>query len=203
MKLLSAAVRLVIGVTLAIVVLPWCFALLWYRIGLAYGTPFHPWSLLIGLAVASALVWWRKPNWLIHTLIHESCHAVVCVLLRVKITAFQATDGQGGAVIHRKVDPLRTTLIALAPYTLPLLLAPVLVLRHITPAPSTLAMVLNFLVGFLTVHHLHGLYHNVRINFWGRQADLTRAGKVLSLVVITGVHALLAAWWVAVIWRVS
>jgi len=146
MRVVSAALRLVIGIVLAIVALPWCFALLLQRAQLVHGTPFHPWALAAGVILAAALVWWRKPNWLVHTFIHEACHAMLCVVLRVRISSFQATDGRGGAVIHQKVDPLRTTVIALAPYTLPLLLAPVLLLRQFTPVPSTLGMVLTFLV---------------------------------------------------------
>lgn len=200
MGVISATVRVAIGVVLAVVALPWCVHLLTTSIALAHGLPSHPWSLASGLLLGAGLVWWRKPNWLVHTFIHEACHAVLCIVLRVRITAFQATDGQGGAVLHRKVDPLRTTLIALAPYTLPLLLGPLLLARQMIEVPSTAGRVLTFLVGFFTVHHLHGLYHNIRINFWGRQADLTRAGKILSLVVILGVHCLLGAWWVAVLW---
>ena len=181
MRLVSAALRAVIGVLLAILALPWCFHLLVVQLRLAHGAPWHPWALSAGLLLAAGLVW--------------------CVALRVRITAFQATDGRGGAVLHQKVDPVRTTIIALAPYTLPLLLAPLLLVRQfLVTVPSTGGAIATFLVGFLTVHHLHGLYHNVRINFWGRQADLTRAGKILSLVVILGIHCLLAAWWVAVLW---
>ncbi|MDA3963674.1 MAG: M50 family metallopeptidase [Planctomycetota bacterium] len=201
MNLFSGAVRLVLGVILALVALPACFHVLVTVVQGLYGSPGHPWALIAGVASAAALVWWRKPNWLIHTLIHEACHAIVAALFGVKVKAFQATDGQGGAVIHAKVDPVRTTIIALAPYTVPLLLGPVLIGRALVTAPSTAAVVLTFLCGFLAVHHLHGLYHNVRINFWGKQADLTRAGKVLSLVVIVGVHALLAAAWLEVLWE--
>ncbi len=200
MYLLSAALRLAIGVVLALTLLPWTGALLLEHLRQVHGAPWHPWALGAGLAVAAALVWWRKPNWLIHTVIHEAAHAVVCTLLGVRIRSFQATDGQGGAVIHARVDPLRTTIIALAPYTLPLLLGPALLARWLVPVPSTAGVILTFVVGFLSVHHLHGLYHNVRINFWGRQADLSRAGKLLSVVVILAVHALLAAAWLNVLW---
>ena len=43
----------------------------------------------------------------------------MCIFLRVPIRGFTATDGQGGAVEHRKVDPLRTVVILIAPYVMP------------------------------------------------------------------------------------
>lgn len=197
---LAGVVRTLLGAALAVLVLPACTTLLWAELTDLHAPPPHPWALGLGAALGSALVWWRRPNWLVHTLIHESCHALVATLLGVRVRAFQATDGQGGAVIHAKVDPLRTTLIALAPYLLPLLLAPALLARVLVAAPGTAAMTLHLAIGFLTVHHLHGLYHNVRLNFWGRQADLTRAGKLLSLVAILAVHALLAVGWLRAVW---
>ena len=130
----------------------------------------------------------------------EACHAIACILLGVRIHNFQATDGDGGAVIHDKTDPLRTIIIALAPYTLPLLLAPVLIARSLI-GPGTGEMILTGVAGFLLVQHLHGLYHNVRLNFWGRQADLTRAGKLLSIGVIASCLCVVLAWWLHVIYK--
>jgi hypothetical protein len=95
---------------------------------------------------------------------------------------------------------VRATVIALAPYTLPVLLAPVLVLRIFAPEPSIWRATLAAAAGFFFVHHLHGLWHNVRLNFWGRQADLAKAGRPLSAVVISGVLCLVLTWWLDVLW---
>jgi len=199
--MLGGTLRLILGILALLFVLPAC-ATVTARVALGtHGPPAAGGALLIGVLLAAALVWWRRPNWLIHTAIHEACHALFCVLLGVRIRSFQATDGRGGAVIHSRVDPVRTTLIALAPYVWPLLLTPVLALRWWVDGPGAGRVLLTFLCGFLAVHHLHGLYHNVRLNFWGRQADLTRAGKVLSLAAIASAHCLWAAAWLAVVFH--
>ena len=63
-----------------------------------------------------------------HTFIHECCHHhVLALFVRVKGSGLR---DKGGYVTHIKTDPLRTILIAIAPYTLPLLLAPALFAFH-------------------------------------------------------------------------
>lgn len=146
------------------------------------GPPEDVVPLAVGALLGATLAWWRRPSWLVHTAIHEACHALVCLLLLVRVRQFQISDGQGGAVLHDRVDWLRTTLIAIAPYTLPLLLAPALVAQELTP--PRWRPLLGVVIGVLAVHHLHGLWHNVRLNFRGRQSDLARVGRGLSLVLI-------------------
>lgn len=192
--MLMSAIKLVAGVAILVAGVPAAAMFFWNRLQLVDGLPPYPAALGIGLACGVALILWKKPNWLIHTLIHEACHAIACVLLGVRVHNFQATDGKGGAVIHDKTDPLRTIIIALAPYTLPLLMAPVLIIRTLMD-PGRAEMIVTGFVGFLLTDHLHGLYHNVRLNFWGKQADLTRAGKLLSIGVIASCLFLVLAWW--------
>jgi hypothetical protein len=148
------------------------------------GPPQDAAHLAAGVALGLGLVWWKRPNWLVHTTIHETCHALVCLLLLVPVRSFQVSDGRGGAILHDRTDWLRTMLIAIAPYTLPLLLVPALLVQEHGPAGWRAGA--TFAVGLLAVHHLHGLWHNVRLNFLGRQGDLARVGRILSLVLIAG-----------------
>src|SRR4051812_13266574 len=46
----------------------------------AHGAPQDAAWFVGGILVAAALVWWRRPNWLVHTFVHESCHAVACLV---------------------------------------------------------------------------------------------------------------------------
>lgn len=171
----------------------WTVQTCWERL------PTFPQATAVGAGIGLALILWRKPNRLIHTLIHEVCHAILCLLLLVPVRGFQASDGQGGQVIHDKTDPLRTILICLAPYTLPLLLAPALIANHWIDEPQQ-ASILAGIIAFLYLHHVQGLVRNVRLNFWGKQADLTKAGKVLSLVAIPTVLLLVTDWTLRVLW---
>lgn len=184
MRLLSIPLAALLALTLV----PWLalrVARTWLQLR---GQPEDAFALATGVLLAAALVWWRRPNWLVHTLIHEACHALVATVLLVRVRAFQASDGQGGAVLHDRVDWPRTVLIAIAPYTLPLLLLPALLAQE--TVPLRWRPLASFAVGALAVHHLHGLWHNVRLNFLHRQADLPRVGRLLSLVLISA--ALLA-----------
>ena len=162
------------------------------------GQPQDSTQLLAGVGLGALLVWWRRPNWLIHTIIHETCHALVALLLLVPVRQFQVSDGQGGAVLHDKVDWLRTTLIAIAPYALPLLLVPALIAQEF--APPAWRPAATFAIGLLAVHHLHALWHNVRLNFLGRQSDLARIGRLLSLVLIACALLALSGWMLRVLW---
>ncbi len=180
---MGIVIRFILAGLIAFFAIPWCATYFWQGAQLV-GWPDAGWWTIGAVALASVMVWWRKPNWLIHTMIHEASHAIVCWALLVRVRSFQASDGQGGKVIHDKTDPIRTTLIALAPYTVPLLLIPALVAHHF--ASGAARSWAAALVGFLYVHHLHGLYHNVRLNRRCAQADLVRSGRLLSLVVIVG-----------------
>ncbi len=191
MNWLLHVLRWCAAVAVAVLVLPLVWQWAWDTISpIRHLPPYGIW-FCGGTALALALVLWKKPNALLHTFLHEAAHFVVCLLLFVRVHSFQVSDGKGGYVLHEKVDPLRHLFICLAPYTLPMALGPVLVARYYAHNYDWRCW-LTAAVGFLTVHHLHGLYHNVRLNFWGKQADLSKAGKPLSLVVIaTALLALL------------
>lgn len=194
MKLISIPLAALIAL-IALPLLGRWLAHLW--LGLV-GPPQDQAQLAAGVGFCALLVWWRRPNWLIHTTIHETCHALVCVLLLVPVRRFQVSDGQGGAVLHDQVDWLRTTLIAIAPYTVPLLLVPALIAQEFVPPEWRPAA--TFAVGLLAVHHLHGLWHNVRLNFLGKQSDLARIGRLLSLVLIACALLGLAGLLMRVLW---
>jgi hypothetical protein len=193
-RLLSLPLALLIGLVALPSLARWLGAV---QAGLS-GLPQDPAHAAAGVVLGAALVWWRRPNWLVHTTIHEACHALVCVLLLVPVRRFQVSDGQGGAVLHDRVDWLRTTLIAIAPYTVPLLLGPALVAQELVPRGwRPLA---SFAVGLLAVHHVHALWHNVRLNFRGRQSDLARVGRALSGVLILGAGMGVVGWGLRVMW---
>lgn len=188
---MAVLLKTLIAVLLAFSLLPFSFWLMWEawsgRSGILPSQ--DPWWLVGGLAVGILLVLWRRPNALIHTTIHELCHALFCLLLGVRVTSFRVSDGSGGAVGHEQVDPLRGTLISIAPYTLPLLLAIGLLLHWWIASPW-----LSALVGFLYIHHLHALYYNITLNFWGKQSDLAKVGRPLSAVLISSA-LFLSTWW--------
>ena len=50
----------------------------------------------------------------------RGCHALACVVLRVPVKAIAISDGAGGVVMHRKVDPWRTAMVTVAPYVISL-----------------------------------------------------------------------------------
>lgn len=160
----------------------------------ARGWPQDPLWLGGGIAIGLAMVWWKRPNWFLHTVLHETCHAVMCLLLFVPVRSFQATAGHGGAVEHDRTDWPRTVLIAIAPYVLPLLLAPALVAQELLPRPWR--PMATGAVGLLLVQHLSGLFHNLRLNWDGDQSDLVRVGRALSVVLIW--CGLLALGWISV-----
>lgn len=186
-------IRWLIALVIFATILPLSWTILVDTWGQVRGLMPHGGAIAIGIAAGIAWIIWRKPNWLLHTLVHEGCHAIACLLLGVKIHNFQASDGKGGVVIHSRTDPIRTTIIALAPYTLPLLLGIVLLLRWAIRDPAW-APWLSGLAGFFYVDHLHGLYHNIRLNFWGKQADLSRASKPLSIAAISSALCLTTAF---------
>ena len=192
--------RGLLAVLLAVFAVPAAWDLLVTVVQARRFVPPVPWAIGGGAVLGILISCWRKPDWLLHTMLHESCHALACLVLRVPIRSFAATDGKGGAVEHDACDPLRGTLIAIAPYTLPLLLVPALIARaFVVPGPAQ--ALLSVVVGFLFITHLVSLVRNIRTNFWGADGDLAKAGRPLSLVLI--VLALLAtlAGTVIALWR--
>lgn len=177
---LGAILRPALGLALGAWSLPWVgqrLILAWNYLELPLRD--LPW-LLGGSGLGLVLAWIRRPNAFLHTAIHETCHALVATLLGVRVRDLRISQGRGGMVVHDRTDPIRSTLIALAPYCLPLLLGPVLIARWWWPDPPWL----TGLGAWLVIQHLHGLWYNVRQNFFGQEADLTRIGKLLSLVLI-------------------
>lgn len=199
--MIGPIVRLLVAAALAAALGPICFDVLqWAARVVRWPLP-DTVASIAGAAVGLLFLFWRKPNWFIHTAVHELCHLVVCLLVFVRPTGITVTDGRGGAVEHIETDPIRSTLIQIAPYTLPLLLIPVLIVRQfIIIAPGSWRHALSAAVAFLAITHLQALYHNVRINLSGDQADLVKVGRPLSFVLIALVMMLVAAWTIRVLW---
>ena len=194
-RVLGALVRLLVAIALAIGLGPICFDVLhWAARGLRWPPPDAA-ATVAGAGLGLMFMLWRKPNWFIHTAVHELCHLIVCLLVFVRPTGISVTDGRGGAVEHIETGPIRSTLIQIAPYTLPLLLIPALITRHfIVTGPDPWRHVLSAVVAFLWVTHLQALYHNIRINISGDQADLVKVGRPLSFVLIALSLLLVSAW---------
>lgn len=199
MAWLSVLIRNALAGLLGFFALPWCLDVLLTTIHQHQTWPRFPAAVAAGLTFGIGLIFWRRPNHLAHTLIHEGCHALLCLMLFVRIRGIAATDGRGGEVEHDQTDPLRSALIAIAPYTIPLLLGPALLAR-LWWHEGWPGMVLSGLCAFLYVTHIQGLVLNVRNNFWASDADLPRVGRFLALVLIAGVMLLLTAGVIDVLW---
>ena len=196
---ISSGIRNALGLVLGFFALPWCLSLLIASIERHAYWPRFPVAVGVGLGVGLILIFVRRQNLLFHTFVHEACHALLCLLTFVKIRGVAFTDGRGGQVDHDQADPVRTTLIAIAPYTVPLLLGPALLAR-LWWHQETAALILSGVCAFLYVTHLHGLALNIRLNFWGEQADLPRVGRFLALVLIIGSLLLLTTGIIEVLW---
>lgn len=199
--MIGSLVRLLVAIALGAGLGPICFDVLqWAAQVIRWPLP-DTYATLGGAAAGLLFLCWRTPNWFIHTAVHELCHLIVCLVVFVRPTGISITDGRGGAVEHVEADPVRSTLIQIAPYTLPLLLLPALVVRHfIIVAPDPWRHALSGAVAFFFITHLQALYHNVRINVSGEQADLVKVGRPLSFVLIALVLMLVAAWTVRALW---
>ncbi len=199
MRWLAALIRNGLGLVLGFFALPWCLNTLLTTVSLHPYWPRHPAAVIIGAGLGLGFLFLRKPNALLHTLVHEACHALMCLLLFVRIRGISATDGRGGEVEHDQADPVRSTLIAIAPYTVPLLLGPALLARWWWHGGTT-GLILSGVCSFLFITHLQGLGLNIRLNFWGEGADLPMVGRFLALVLIAGTLLLLTAAVITVLW---
>jgi hypothetical protein len=197
--LAQAAVRFALGLLLLCLGLPGCVQLLCLTIAAHPGEPQDPWAVAFGLGCGVALGAMMRPTWFFHTWMHENSHLLMCSLFWLRIDQFQASSGQGGAVVYEHVGPIRRTLIALAPYTLPLILLPLALARWLVPA-GWWREGLSAAVACAAVHHLVAVFHNVRTNFWAGDGDLAVAGRFFSLVAIVEMLLLVAAGLVVVLW---
>jgi hypothetical protein len=190
---------LVLGGLAWAVLVPWCWLLLAQAWAGRMGSPPHEYALCAGLLLGLGLMFWRKPNLLLHTWLHESAHALMCVLLLVRVGAISATAGQGGETRHAPVDPIRALPILIAPYVLPLVLGPLLLARWCCP-PGSMRAVLTLACGMALWLHLHGLWLNLRANTFGAGADLARTGQLLGYALVACSLLLIAAAAVVVLW---
>lgn len=199
---MAMLIKFIVAIIVGITVLPWCAYLLadlWRNLP-GWMPRQNSYATSGGLLVGVGLLWARRPQAYIHTLIHETCHAILCIVFFVKINSFKVTDGNGGCVGHERVDPFRATFISIAPYTLPLLLGMVLLSRQYLTLDKLWLQITGALAGFLLIHHYHAVYHNVRINISGKQSDLVKVGRPLSFVLIACGLLLTTYWWLRVMW---
>jgi hypothetical protein len=197
----KAIVSWLVALAIALILVPIGVHLLLWAMHSRSPLPRDPISLAMGCIFGVGFVVWRRPSELWHVMAHEACHAIACVCTGTKIHRFQASDSEGGAVVHAAVGPVREAAIALAPYVLPLLLAPALVVRWwLIPQKGVVAAVFSGICGFLVLPHVVGLVLNVKRNCWTPDADLARVGRVLSLVVIVLAQVLLLTALLIVLW---
>lgn len=198
-RTVHAVLRFVLAVLFAIVVVPMCLDTLLRTIEPRRHVPEDPLWMAAGLMLGVVLIFVKRPNWLLHTMIHEACHFLACLLLGVKVHKVMASDGRGGEVEHQSTGPLRTVLIALAPYTIPLVLGPILLWRHVAPE-GPLRSALSLLTSIAYITHLTGLIHNVRLNLRDPKGDLAKVGRLLALTIILGMLMLVTALTIVVLW---
>ncbi|MBA2480662.1 MAG: hypothetical protein H0V44_08370, partial [Planctomycetes bacterium] len=99
-----------------------------------------------------------------------------------------------------QVGRLRASLIALAPYTLPLVLVPLLAGRWFAPE-GALRSLLSALAVVAYVTHLTALVHNIRLNFRDPTGDLALVGRPLAIIAIVCALILVTAGTIVVLWR--
>jgi hypothetical protein len=198
----SVLISLLIAIALAVLVAPQALDLA-VRTVLSrtdpWSAPQDPWAVLLGLVVGVAWMSWRRPSWFWHTWVHEHAHLAACLVLGVRIRALAASDGRGGSLDYDAVDPVRGSLIALAPYVVPLALLPLLLLQEALPA-GPWRQAASGLATVACGTHLHGLWHNIRLNSTGPESDLVRVGRPLAAVVILIALLLLMTAVFAVLW---
>ncbi len=192
MRLVRSFIDVIVGPLVGVIVIPLSF----YGLTLAWqqrmNPPVEDGAWVIGILIGVLLLGWRKPNLLLHTWLHETAHALMCVLLWVKVGSISASNGGGGSVRHARVGPLRTAAILIAPYVLPLLAGPVLLMRYLCD-DGWMRIGLSGACGVVLILHLGDLWLNVRLNAFGKDADIPRVGYLLSLVLITSSLLLLSA----------
>jgi hypothetical protein len=191
--------RLLLALLVVLGGLPLCLDTLLRTIDARHRVPEDPLWLAIGLMAGLALVFTRRPNWFLHTMLHEASHLLMARMLGVRVHRFMASDGSGGEVQHAAVGPLRSALISLAPYTVPLVLGPLLIARALTPEGWP-RCVLSALCAVAFITHLTGLVHNIRLNLRDPAGDLAKVGRPLALASIACVLLLVTAWSIAVLW---
>lgn len=160
--MLGFLIGTIVAVALAAVTLPLTWIQVHDRLHLVQRVPPEA-GILTGAAILAVVVVALRPSILFRVVIHESAHTLFCLALGVPIKGFMASENDGGFVQHMRTGPVRTVLILIAPYTLPVLLAPALVFLMFADAglPRQIA---TALVGFFTVIHLVHLTWNIRHN---------------------------------------
>jgi hypothetical protein len=199
----TRVVRLVFDVVVGgaawVLLVPWCWDVLARRWSEIIGPPPEEYALFAGLMLGLILACWRRPNLFLHTWLHESAHALMCMLLFVRVGAIHATAGQGGEIRHEPVNLLRAIPILIAPYVLPMILGPLLFARWLSP-DGLLRSGLTFACGLALFMHLHGLVLNLKLNTVGAAADIPRVGHLLAFALIATSLVLLTAATVVVLW---
>lgn len=193
--------RMLVAAVLGFLGLPWCVDLLADAVRSHLHPPQDPWAVALGAAAGLVLALFKRPNHLLHTALHEASHALLCLLTAVRIRKVEFSDGAGGAVVHDQADPIRGTLILIAPYTVPLVLAPALVARMWVHQPGTAREVLSGLCAALFITHLSGVIRNLAGNFWPPESDCAKVGRPLALVLIAGVLLGVATWTLVILWE--
>lgn len=139
----------------------------WFTIGFLASLPF--WLILMA-----------GGNSLVQYLEHELNHAFLAKLSRKKVTRLEVTpyDNQRGVVTFVPEGGCLYSLIALAPYYLPLFTIPFLLMQPLASQPAV-QNALNLIIGATYSFHVVGLLREFR----GYQTDITGSGCLFSIAI--------------------
>lgn len=117
----------------------------------------------------------------IETLVHELTHAVAA------LTIFQmprklVVDPDLGGGRAGVVETAGCFWVALAPYFLPLVTLPFLLIEPVIPSPFDKAV--DFLIGFTLAFHLLRVFKDLRV----KQTDITTTGTIFSAAVLIALN---------------
>lgn len=142
------------------------------------GAPFIWASVGAAAGFLTAMLFSERVLRLLEAMSHEGKHALVALILGHKVAGIEAYADKDSATLV--ASP--TWLIYLAPYTLPILTLPLLVIR--AALPGFQPMIIDILIGLTFMFHLVELADTLG----HRQTDLKIVGYSVSLIIIVLVN---------------
>jgi hypothetical protein len=154
---------------------------------------------LIGFAAAAAIAWWRRRGERVEyaaTFGHELAHMLVALVLGYRVHEFRASLGDGGHVRH--VGPasagLRSTLISVAPYAIPMTALAAAGLAAIVGACGPPARVWAGAIGVGVGIHVAIAVHHALVNLRASgDTDFRQVGHLRAFAWIWTLNAVLLA----------
>lgn len=154
------------------------------------------WQLLSGMFIAIIILIWYDFR-MIRIVCHESSHAVIGLLLGMSIREIKVNRGGGYVVAVGNKSGIRQTILSLAPFTIFLPFAALLLIYLISIQFNGLkesSNIILFFIGFVYCFQIRFLaadiksqITSIRVNGFDNQ-DLYKAGLATSAIVITVVQ---------------